>query len=170
MDIRISGTVNDSIVDGPGIRYVIFTQGCPHHCPGCHNPQTHEMSGGEIMDTQAIIEEFRKNPLLDGITLSGGEPFCQPQPLCEIAEAAVSYGLNIVTYTGYTFEQLLEKSESDIFIPKLLLLTDLLIDGRFVKEQKTLDEAFKGSANQRILDCKKSFEQRIAIEWEEEYF
>ena len=101
MDIRISGTVNDSIVDGPGIRYVIFTQGCPHHCPGCHNPQTHEMSGGEITDTQAIIEEFRKNPLLDGITLSGGEPFCQPQPLCEIAEAAVSYGLNIVTYTGY---------------------------------------------------------------------
>lgn len=170
MDIRISGTANDSIVDGPGIRYVIFTQGCPHHCPGCHNPQTHEMSGGEITDTQAIIEEFRKNPLLDGITLSGGEPFCQPQPLCEIAEAAVSYGLNIVTYTGYTFEQLLEKSESDIFIPKLLLLTDLLIDGRFVKEQKTLDEAFKGSANQRILDCKKSFEQRIAIEWEEEYF
>ena len=78
MDIRIAGTVDDSIVDGPGYRYTVFTQGCPHHCPGCHNPETHDFAGGKTVDTEEIIRQFRENPLLDGITLSGGDPMCQP--------------------------------------------------------------------------------------------
>lgn len=170
MDIRISGTVNDSIVDGPGLRYVIFTQGCPHKCKGCHNPQTHDINGGKKVDTEELIDEFKKNPLLDGVTFSGGEPFCQPQQLCEIAQAAVDAGLDVVTYTGYTFEQILDKAENDVFTKKLLSLTDILIDGRFILEQRTLDEAFRGSANQRLIDCKKSLKLHKAVSWNEEYF
>ena len=80
--LRISGIVEESIVDGPGLRFVVFTQGCPHHCKGCHNPQTHDFNGGEERDVRAIFEMFMENPLLSGITFSGGEPFVQPQPLC----------------------------------------------------------------------------------------
>ena len=88
MDIRIAGTVDDSIVDGPGYRYTVFTQGCPHHCPGCHNPETHDFAGGKTVDTEEIIRQFRENPLLDGITLSGGDPMCQPEPCLTLAQAA----------------------------------------------------------------------------------
>ena len=88
MKIQIAGLVNDSIVDGPGFRFSVFTQGCPHRCPGCHNPQTHDFAGGKTVDTAEIIAEFRMNPLLDGVTLTGGEPFCQSESCLEIAKAA----------------------------------------------------------------------------------
>ena len=77
--LRIAGTIGESIVDGPGIRYVVFTQGCPHGCPGCHNPQTHDPAGGFWAETDEILSVLAENPLLDGITLSGGEPFLQPR-------------------------------------------------------------------------------------------
>ena len=82
--LRLAGTVEDSIVDGPGIRYTIFVQGCPHHCPGCHNPQTHDFAGGYLADPKSLLEEIRKNPLLSGVTFSGGEPFCQPEALVDL--------------------------------------------------------------------------------------
>ncbi len=165
MKIRISGVANDSIVDGPGLRYTIFTQGCPHNCKGCHNPQTHDMGGGKLIDTCELVEEFRKNPLLDGITFSGGEPFCQPEALAEIACEAKKIGLDIVTYTGYTFEYLMENADKCNDYMRLLSLTDILIDGKFIIEQRTLDEAFKGSMNQRILDCQESIKTRTPVDY-----
>ena len=108
MDIRIAGTVDDSIVDGPGFRYTVFTQGCSHHCPGCHNPETHDFAGGRTVDTDAIVAQMRANPLLDGLTLSGGDPMEQPAPCAELARQAHALGLNVWCYTGYTLEQLLQ--------------------------------------------------------------
>lgn len=164
MDLRIAGTVNDSIVDGPGIRFTVFTQGCPHHCPGCHNPQTHDFNGGMITDTAVIIDKILENPLLDGVTFSGGEPFCQCEPLCEIAEKVKKAGLDIVTFTGFTFEQLTEQSDDVNMYAKLLGYTDILIDGRFIEAEKSLDASFRGSLNQRIIDCQKSLETGRVIE------
>lgn len=102
MQIKIAGLVPESIVDGPGIRFTVFTQGCPHHCPGCHNPQTHDFAGGEWKDTDEIIAQFQQNPLLKGITLSGGDPFVQPAACAELARAAHKAGKDVITYTGYT--------------------------------------------------------------------
>lgn len=147
--IRVSGIVEESIVDGPGFRYVVFTQGCPHHCKGCHNPQTHPFEGGQWMDIDAIFQAFCENPLLSGITFSGGEPFCQPKPLYELAVKVKKYGKTVMTYSGYTLEEL-EKME-DIWVKKLLLSTDILVDGPYIEEQRDLTLQYRGSANQRVL-------------------
>ncbi len=155
--IRISGIVDESIVDGKGLRYTIFTQGCPHHCEGCHNPHTHDFTGGTDKEITALYEEICKNPLLSGITFSGGEPFCQPAPLAKLAEMVHSKGLNIITYTGYTWELLLQMKDPDV--QRLLQQTDILIDGKFDIAQKDLSLAFRGSRNQRIIDVKQSLEQ-----------
>ncbi len=162
--LRIAGTVNDSIVDGEGIRFTIFTQGCPHNCKGCHNPQTHDFNGGELVETSGLLEKIKTNPLLDGVTFSGGEPFCQAETLVELGAGIKSLGLNIVTYTGYTFEELYNSGRSDWH--KLLEVTDILIDGKFVLELKDWQTKFRGSSNQRYLDCKKSLEQGRAVEKE----
>ena len=106
MKLRIAGTVGDSIVDGPGLRLTVFTQGCPHHCPGCHNPQTHDFSGGYDATVEELFAQYRENPLLRGVTLSGGEPFCQPAPLAELARLVHGAGGDVFCYTGYTYEQL----------------------------------------------------------------
>ncbi|MDO4941269.1 MAG: anaerobic ribonucleoside-triphosphate reductase activating protein [Lachnospiraceae bacterium] len=147
--IRVSGIVEESIVDGPGFRYVIFTQGCPHHCPGCHNPQTHPFEGGTMMDIDDIFRAFRENPLLSGITFSGGEPFCQPKPLYELAVKVHKAGKTVMTYTGYTLEQL--EGMNDIWVKKLLAVSDILVDGPYIEELRDLDLQFRGSSNQRIL-------------------
>ena len=161
--IKLSGIEPESIVDGPGIRYVIFVQGCPHHCEGCHNPQTHDFNGGYDEDTEKILEKIKRNPLLSGITFSGGEPFCQPKSLTELGKAVKNMGLNIVCYSGYTFEELLKMSESVPDVMNLLKITDILIDGRFVLAEKNLMLKFRGSRNQRILDVQKSLEQSKAV-------
>lgn len=153
MKIRIAGLVNDSIVDGPGLRLTVFTQGCPHHCPGCHNPQSHDFSGGELRDTDEILDIMRDNILLDGVTLSGGEPFAQPEACAEIAKAAHEAGLNVWCYTGYTFEELLKGCPEWL---ELLKHVDVLVDGPFVMSLRTLDARFRGSSNQRILDAPRS--------------
>jgi anaerobic ribonucleoside-triphosphate reductase activating protein len=150
--LRISGIIKESIVDGPGIRYVVFTQGCLHKCEGCHNPQTHDLEGGYFIDIDDIITEVKKNPLLDGLTFSGGEPFLQPEALSTLGKAAKALGLNIITYTGYTFDQLTELSKSKPDITSLLQVTDILIDGRFELSQKDLLLKFRGSKNQRPID------------------
>lgn len=147
--IRVSGIVEESIVDGPGFRYVIFTQGCPHHCPGCHNPQTHSFEGGTMMDIEDIFHAFCENPLLAGITFSGGEPFCQPKPLYELAVKVHKIGKSVMTYTGYTYEQLEEID--DIWVKKLLSVSDILVDGPYIEELRDMDLQFRGSSNQRIL-------------------
>lgn len=165
MKISLSGITGDSIVDGPGIRLTIFTQGCPHHCPGCHNPQTHDPSGGSWGDTDDIIAAIAENPLLDGITLSGGDPFMQPKECTELAKGAHKYGLNVWTYTGYTWEALF--AENDPNKITLLKESDVLIDGPFLLAERSLELKFKGSRNQRIIDVKKSLQAGEIILWED---
>ena len=163
MELRIAGTVNDSIVDGPGIRFTIFVQGCPHNCKGCHNPQTHDFNGGIIISTEVLLEKIKGNPLLDGVTFSGGEPFCQAQALASLGKEIKKLGLNIVTYTGYTFEKLFESRDQNNW-DELLKVTDILIDGPFILEQKDWEIKFRGSSNQRYIDCQESIKQGRAVE------
>jgi anaerobic ribonucleoside-triphosphate reductase activating protein len=150
--LRIAGIVEESIVDGPGIRLTVFTQGCSHHCPGCHNPQTHDYKGGYEISIDEIVDMVRENPLLDGITLSGGEPFDQAEACSTLARKIKELGLSVVVYTGYEFEYLLSGKEYD----GLLLEADILIDGRFDVNRRDLTQAFKGSTNQRIIDIRRT--------------
>ena len=164
MEIRIFGTAEDSIVDGPGIRFAVFTQGCPHHCPGCHNPESHPFDGGRLADTQEIIAQMTGNPLLDGLTLSGGDPMCQPEPCLELAQAARAAGLNVWCYTGYTWEALL--AENDAARMALLAAVDVLVDGPFILAQRSLELKFCGSRNQRLIDVRKSLAAGEPVIWQ----
>lgn len=157
--IRIAGTVNDSIVDGEGYRYTIFTQGCPHKCVGCHNPHTHDFDGGHMADTADFLQEIDDNMLLSGVTFSGGEPFCQAGPLAELAAAIHQRDLNVWCYSGYTIEQLWEKAQAEPEVRRLLEEIDVLVDGPFIEAQKNLNLSFRGSDNQRIIDMVESREQ-----------
>ena len=150
--IRIAGVVRESIVDGPGLRFTVFCQGCPHHCEGCHNMATHDFSGGYDCEISKIMDAIDQNPLLDGVTFSGGEPMCQPEAFYNLAVQVKERGLNIVTYTGFTYEELITMGESNIGVKKLMDLTDILVDGRFVLEERDLTLPFRGSANQRLID------------------
>jgi anaerobic ribonucleoside-triphosphate reductase activating protein len=150
--LHLAGIIRESIVDGPGIRFAVFAQGCPHHCPECHNEQTWSFEGGSESDPESIISEMKKNPLLKGITLSGGEPFCQAEEMALLAAEAHRAGFDVITYTGYTFEELAEKMKLENSIGKLLKETDILIDGRFLKDKKSYELKFTGSSNQRIID------------------
>jgi anaerobic ribonucleoside-triphosphate reductase activating protein len=154
--MRVAGIIQDSIVDGPGLRFVLFAQGCPRSCEGCHNPDSQDPDKGKVMPSGEIIDIMKKNPLTDGLTLSGGEPFMQPGECADIAEAARGSGLDVWTYTGYLFEELLDMSEADADIERLLLSTDILVDGPFIMAQKTYDKNWRGSANQRLIDVGKS--------------
>lgn len=154
--LRIAGIIKESIVDGPGIRLVVFTQGCRHNCPGCHNPNSHSFEGGTLVDISFILQQVKNNPLLDGVTLSGGEPFEQAEILAELAREIKNLGLNIMTYTGYKFEYLLANADAHSGWAELLDQTDILVDGRFDIEKKNLLLRFRGSENQRIIDVRKS--------------
>ncbi len=160
MDIRINGYVNDSIVDGPGLRFALFTQGCPHACPGCHNPQTHDLLGGRVADTGEIIALMRENPLLSGLTLSGGEPMLQPEACLLLAREARAMGLDVWVYSGYVYEDLLEMGEA---VNQLLAACDVLVDGPFILDQRSLTLPFRGSRNQRLIDLKASREAGQAV-------
>ncbi len=163
MKLRLFGEANDSIVDGPGIRYAVFVQGCPHNCDGCHNPGSHDPRGGYDGSTEEILEKILGNPLLDGVTFSGGEPFAQAKPLAALARGVKERGMNVVTYTGFDFEYLLENADADNGYRELLNETDILIDGKFVLAERSIDLLFKGSKNQRILDVKKSMAEGRAV-------
>ena len=164
--LRIAGTIGESIVDGPGIRYVIFTQGCPHHCPGCHNPETHDFSGGVEMDTADLLADIAKNRFVRAVTFSGGEPFVQAAPLLEIAQTLKQQGYHLLSFTGYTFEELL--AQNNPAVRGLLETLDLLVDGKFLQEQRNLDLRFRGSENQRILDVPASLAANAPV-WCELY-
>ena len=159
--LDLSGIVSDSIVDGPGIRTTIFSQGCPHHCPGCHNPETWAFGCGTDVSVETIVDIVKSNPLCKGVTFSGGEPFSQAAAFAKLAVLLKAEGYDVASYSGYTFEELLEGSEAQ---QQLLSVIDILIDGRFLLEQKSLEIAFRGSRNQRILDVKKSLAEGRAVE------
>lgn len=167
MKLRVAGIISESIVDGPGFRYVIFTQGCPHHCPGCQNPQTHAFEGGEWRDTADLLEELLHDPLIQGVTFSGGEPFCQPEPLAELARAVHDRGKDVFCYTGYTYEQLMERANPGELA--LLEQVDILVDGRYEQEQRDLTLRFRGSRNQRLIDVAKTMQAHKIVLWESTY-
>ncbi len=146
--VRVAGRVAESIVDGPGLRYVLFTQGCPHRCPGCHNPDTHDFAGGTLVALRDILADVRRNPLLRGVTFSGGEPFCQSEALAPLAAALKRLGYHLLAYTGYVWEELTR----DAAAARLLPFLDVLVDGPFVAARRSLELRFRGSSNQRILD------------------
>ena len=162
--MRIAGTVQDSIVDGPGFRFVVFTQGCELRCEGCHNPATWDKGGGEERLADDLISEMLGNPLTDGLTLSGGEPFLQAAECEKLAAAARVKGLNVWAYTGYTFEELTAKARSEPSVAALLKQIDVLVEGPFVLALRTLSLRWRGSKNQRVLDLPKSLETGASVE------
>ena len=153
--IRLAAPLQpDSIVDGPGLRAVIWTQGCAHNCKGCHNPCTHDFKGGALINIEDIKEEISALEYHTGITFSGGDPMFQPKACAEIASYAKSLGLNIWCYTGFTFEKLI--SLNNPYINKFLENIDILVDGPFILEQRNLNLLFRGSENQRLIDVQKT--------------
>ena len=150
--VRIAGIERESIVDGPGIRFVVFAQGCPHRCMGCHNEATHDFFGGREIEIEKILVEIEKNPLLSGVSISGGEPFAQPEAFLSLAEKLKERNINVLMYSGYTYEELIALSRNNGSIKGLLDNIDVLIDGRFVLEKRDLLLAFRGSSNQRYID------------------
>lgn len=156
----------DSIVDGEGIRSVIWTQGCIHNCPGCHNPETHSFKSGYLIDIEDLKSELNELIGQDGITFSGGDPMEQAEACAELAKYCKEKGLNVWCYTGYTFEELLKKSKHIVSIRDFLENIDVLIDGRFIMEEKSYDVVFRGSKNQRLIDVKKTLKAKTVVELE----
>ncbi|MGI5888160.1 MAG: anaerobic ribonucleoside-triphosphate reductase activating protein [Oscillospiraceae bacterium] len=165
LNTRIAGKVRHSSVDGPGVRFVIFFQGCPHDCPGCQNPDTHDPSGGTETTAEALIEEIKSTRYLDGITLSGGDPMMQPEAAAAIADAAHDMGLNVWSYTGWTFEEIMDGRAGEK-AREALSHIDVLVDGRFVSSLKSTECIYRGSTNQRLIDLKKSLASGRAEELE----
>lgn len=152
--IRIASYVNDSIVDGPGLRFVIFTQGCLIGCPFCHNKETWDLNGGTIVDLDFLVSKWRKNPLIEGITLSGGDPLLQPEASLYLLRKAHETGLNVLVYSGETYEVLLKKDNPSI--KAILEEADYLIDGPYVHPLQDLTLLYRGSKNQRFIDLMKT--------------
>ena len=160
MKIRLAAYLQpDSIVDGEGVRTVVWTQGCPHHCPGCHNASTWDFDDGALIDVEEVIEELKTIKNQDGITLSGGDPVCQADACYEIGKAAHEMGLNVWCYTGFTYEQMLSNPKTR----RLLNQIDVLVDGKFIQEEKSYDIYFRGSRNQRIIDVPKSLKEEKVV-------
>ena len=147
--MRVMNIIHDSIVDGEGLRTVVFFAGCPHFCKGCHNPASWNIKNGTEMSVKEVVEEVASNPLTD-VTLSGGEPFFQAEEVCKVAKQLKQLGKNIWAYTGYTLEQLL--ASYDPYKHELLSYCDFLVDGPFILAERDLTLKFRGSSNQRIID------------------
>lgn len=152
MKLYLAGVVEDSIVDGPGVRYTIFSQGCAHNCPGCHNPQTHPfVSGGYLEEVDTVVRAVQANPLIKGVTFSGGDPLYQSQAFTELAEKLKALGYDIWVYTGFLWEEVRGNP--------LMKFIDVLVDGPFIEERKTLELRYRGSRNQRLIDVPKSLRE-----------
>lgn len=167
--LRIAGVEKESIVDGPGIRYTIFTQGCNHRCKGCHNVHTWDKNGGYSVNIEDLYEDIVKNPLLKGVTISGGEPFDQAYEVSYLIQEYLKKNkpnMDVIVYTGYKFEDLVVRSYEDIPVRRLLCSADYIIDGEYVESERCLSLSFRGSKNQRIIDVKKSMDIGEIVEVE----
>lgn len=163
MEIRLAGISKESVVDGPGFRHVLFAQGCIHGCKGCHNPDTHDLKGGYLVNVDDVVEDILRNPYIDGVTFSGGDPFLQAEAFSYIAERIRKRKIHIVSYTGFTYEEILNSKNMSYL--KLLTMSDILIDGRYIEELRDLGLAYRGSKNQRIIDVMGSLaEDKIVIQ------
>lgn len=156
VSVRLSGIAYESLVNGPGIRRVLFSQGCKHNCKGCFNPDTHSFEGGREFSADYLVEDILKNPMLKGVTFSGGDPLEQADKFAYIAERLKRHGLNVWSYTGYTFEYIVKQAANMKDWQKLLDNIDVLVDGRFECDKSIEGLKFRGSSNQRIVDVKKS--------------
>ena len=151
--LDLAGIAGDSIVDGPGIRTTVFGQGCPHHCPGCHNPETWAFGCGTQVPAEAVVEMVKANPLCRGVTFSGGEPFAQAGEFAKLGRMLKEGGYEVASYSGYTFEQLLNGTPEQ---RELLETVDVLIDGPYLQAERSLELNFRGSRNQKMLDVPQS--------------
>ncbi len=156
----------DSIVDGEGIRTVIWFQGCAHNCEGCHNPSSHDFKAGKLVDIEEVKKQLDSLEFQKGITFSGGDPLYQPEALLELAKYTHKLGMDVWCYTGFTFEELLSMARRNKVIKEVLSEIDILVDGKFEFEKKCFEVKFRGSYNQRILDVKESLEENKAVEIE----
>jgi anaerobic ribonucleoside-triphosphate reductase activating protein len=161
--LRLAGLHSESIVDGPGIRFTVYFQGCSHRCPGCHNPETHDASGGILVELDQLLAQIDCSRAVDGVTFSGGEPFEQTSAAAALAAEVVKLGLDLVIYSGYTFEELIILSHSDQNTGNLLQAGHLLIDGPFLQAEKDLNLAHRGSCNQRLIDLPRSLNAGKAV-------
>jgi len=166
-ELRLAGIEPESVVDGPGNRMVIFVQGCPFRCPGCHNPEAHDPQGGYAATVEEVRDKIERAAQqgIDGITFSGGEPFAQAAALAQLAEKVKAMGLHLVTFSGYTFEQLMQQAKTEPAISRLLQLTDILVDGPFRLQERDLSLLYRGSRNQRLLDVPASLEKGEPVAW-----
>lgn len=163
--IKIANYINDSIVDGPGIRFTVFFQGCNHFCKGCFNQETWDFNKGVLIDEESIINKIKENPLLSGVTFSGGDPFYQIDGCLKLAKLVKENNYHLICYTGFLFEELLFMSKNNDNLKELLTLIDVIIDGPFIEEKKSLELNFKGSLNQRIINVKKTLQEgKIILE------
>ena len=161
MKIRLSGICYNSLVNGEGMRRVFFTQGCKHNCKSCFNPQTHSFTGGQLYNIESLIEDTFNDIMIKGITFSGGDPFEQPEACYEMAKAFREKGLNLWSYTGYTFEALLNSNKPGTV--EFLSQLDVLVDGKFKEDLKSDKLKFRGSSNQRIIDVQESLKENKVI-------
>ena len=164
--LAYDGIQTDSIVDGAGIRSVIWFQGCGHDCPGCHNPETHNFKGGVLRTVASLEKEIKALEYQDGVTFSGGDPMYQIDALCELARYVKECGMNVWVYTGYTWEELMEIAKENPKYLEALQYVDILVDGRFVLDLRSFDCEFRGSSNQRIIDVAKSLEKGKVVKVE----
>ncbi|MBR3199438.1 MAG: anaerobic ribonucleoside-triphosphate reductase activating protein [Bacilli bacterium] len=170
--IRLAADLqSDSIVDGPGLRTVIWTQGCSHHCKGCQNPQTWDYNGGGLVPIEMVKEAIDELENQDGITFSGGDPMFQVDACLELAKYCKEKGYNIWVYTGFTYEELMKMSLNNPNYKEILSYIDILVDGRFILKERDLSLLFRGSRNQRLIDVKKTLEKNeVVLLDEDEYF
>lgn len=154
--IRLSGIIHESLVNGPGIRRVFFSQGCKHNCKECFNPETHSFDGGELRNMDELIEELKGNPIISGVTFSGGDPFEQAGKFSYMAQKIKELGLNIWCYTGYKFEYIINNLKDNEAWDKLINNIDVLVDGRFEITLRDESIKYRGSSNQRVIDVKRS--------------
>jgi len=166
--IRLAADLqSDSIVDGPGLRTVIWTQGCSHHCKNCQNPQTWDFEGGGLVPIPMVLEAIDELEYQTGITFSGGDPMFQPEACNEIAVYCKKKGYNIWAYTGFTFEQLLKLSQKNKIYYEFLTNIDVLVDGKFYEAKKNPNLLFRGSSNQRLIDVQKTLKSDRIVLYEE---
>jgi len=162
--MRLSGFSEESHVDGPGLRCVIFTQGCNHQCPHCHNPDNWDMGAGKEFSVKQVIRLLKQQKKTKrGVTFSGGEPFLQAAELAQVAQAVRQIGWDVVTYSGFTYEELIEMKDSAV--DSLLSASDILIDGRYVHALRDTRLKFRGSSNQRIIDVAKTQKNGRVVLW-----
>ena len=162
-NVRLAGVERHSSVNGPGVRYVVFSQGCPHHCKGCQNPETWAEDKGHLLAISSLIEDIKKTKYLDGITFSGGDPLYQAEALLEIIKGLKETGLSFWCYTGWTYEEIRDGKAGEAAKEALSYL-DVLVDGPFIREKKSTSCLFRGSTNQRLIDLKKSVLSKSVVE------